>query len=246
MLSLMDKIATAFEHGGVWMYAILALQIVTLAIIIERAYALFMARKPNQKAFVQSLEDNIRRGEIEAVMQKAEAHKADYAVAPAILAGAQAAVSFGGKEEIQGKMDEVLLHENGMLDRRIAFLSLLANVATLVGLLGTITGMIKSFAAVAFSNPAEKAALLAAGISEAMNATAYGLIVAIPALLAYAVYQNRANILAEDLNQAGLKVFNWLSFTYDPVALRSTVASTSANSRNGKKGAGEQTPEINA
>ena len=97
---------------------------------------------------------------------------------------------------------------------------MLGNVATLTGLLGTITGMIHSFAAVAFANPAEKAALLAQGISEAMNCTAYGLIVAIPALLGYAILQNRANVLAEDLNHAGLKVFNWLSFSYEPIAAR--------------------------
>ncbi|MNT63836.1 colicin uptake protein TolQ [compost metagenome] len=69
----------------------------------------------------------------------------------------------------------------------------------------------------AFADPANKASLLSAGISEAMNATAYGLIVAIPALVAYAILQNRANRLAEDLNQGGLKVFNWLSFSYEPI-----------------------------
>lgn len=103
---------------------------------------------------------------------------------------------------------------------------MLGNVATLTGLLGTITGMIKSFAAVANANPADKAALLAAGISEAMNATAFGLITAIPALLAFAILQNRANILAEDMNQAALKAFNWLSYSYDPIATKAQVGKT--------------------
>jgi biopolymer transport protein ExbB/TolQ len=222
-MEFFTKITLAFDHGGFWMWPIAGFQLMSIAIIVERTVMLFIKRKTNQTEFVVSLEDNIRRGEMEAVIAKAQA-ATSYPVAKAVSAGATAAVNFGGKDEIQGKMDEVLLHENHLLDQRIAFLSMLGNVATLTGLLGTITGMIKSFAAVAYANPAEKAALLAAGISEAMNATAYGLITAIPALLAYAILQNRANHLAEDLNQAALKVFNWLSFSFDPVALRSAGA----------------------
>ncbi len=177
-------------------------------------------------ALVAAYEDNVRRGEIYTVIQKAEAAKATSPVARAISAGAVVARNFGGKEEIQGKMDEVLLHENSLLDKRVGFLSMLGNVATLTGLLGTITGMIQSFAAVAHANPAEKAALLAAGISEAMNCTAAGLIVAIPALLAFAILQNRANILADDMNHAALKAFNWLCYAYDPIATKAQVGKT--------------------
>jgi biopolymer transport protein ExbB len=108
---------------------------------------------------------------------------------------------------------------------------MLGNVATLTGLLGTITGMIRSFAAVSQANPADKAALLSAGISEAMNCTAYGLITAIPALVAYAILQNRANHLSEDLNQAALKAFNWLSYSYDPVTLRATPSAKTSKSQ---------------
>jgi len=227
-MEFFTKISLAFQHGGFWMFPIAAYQLITVAIIIERAFALYGKRSANQQEFVVNFEDNIRRGEMDVVINKASAARTAYPVAGAILAGAQAAANFGGREEIQGKMDEVLLHENALLDKRVQFLSMLGNVATLTGLLGTITGMIKSFAAVAYAAPAEKAAMLAAGISEAMNATAYGLIVAIPALLAYAVLQNRANNLAEDMNQSALKVFNWLSFAYDPVALRA-----SGNARTG-------------
>ena len=217
------KVAQAFQHGGFWMYPIMCFQIISIAIIIERSYALFFKRKLNQTDFVSTVEDNIRRGEIQQAITKLQAGMTGNAVANVAIAGAQAAQNLGGKDEIQGKMDEVLLHENAQLDRRIAFLSMLGNVATLTGLLGTISGMISSFAAVAFANPAEKAALLSAGISEAMNCTAYGLIVAIPALIAYAVLQNRANHLGEDLNQSALKVFNWLSYAFDPVSLRNNA-----------------------
>lgn len=215
---MFEKIALAFHGGGFWMYPILMFQIITVAIIAERFFFLFTKRKINQKQFIQQFEDNIRRGELDQVIKKAQAEREANPVAAAVVAGAEAALNFGGKEEIQGKMDEVLLHENSKLDKRVSFLSMFANVATLTGLLGTITGMIKSFAAVAYANPAEKASLLAAGISEAMNATAFGLIVAIPALLCYAVLQNRSNNLAEDLNQSALKVFNWLSYSFDPIS----------------------------
>lgn len=233
-MEFLTKMALAFEHGGFWMWAILAFQVASIAIIIERAIALFAKRKIDQMDLVKSYEENVRRGEFEIVMQKAEAAKATSPVARAIAAGATAARNFGGKEEIQGKMDEVLLHENGLLDKRVGFLAMLGNVATLTGLLGTITGMIKSFAAVSNANPAEKASLLAAGIAEAMNATAFGLIVAIPALLAFAIMQNRANELAEDINQSALKAFNWLSYSYDPI---------SAKAQGGKSA---RSPEANA
>lgn len=220
-MPLFTKIALAFEHGGFWMWPIMALQLFSVAIVIERVYALFFKNKMDQKALAASFEDNIRRGEIVQVISKAEAQQATSPIARVILAGAKAAHYMGGKEEIQGKMDEILGEENALLDRRVGFLAMFGNVATLTGLLGTITGMIKSFAAVSYANPAEKAALLAAGISEAMNATAYGLIVAIPALVAYAILQNRANRLTEELNQAALKVFNLLSFQYEPVGFKS-------------------------
>jgi biopolymer transport protein ExbB len=230
MGALLPKIALAFEQGGIWMYPILLIQIVSIAIIIERTIALFSQRKANQQNFASQFEDNIRRGELEQVVNKASAASAGNSLSKAVVAGAQAAMNFGGREEIQGKMDEVLLHENAMIDRRTGFLTMLGNVATLTGLLGTITGMIRSFAAVSYANPAEKAALLAAGISEAMNCTAYGLIVAIPALVGYAFLQNRGNILAEDLNQSALKIFNLLSFSFDPVTMRASVTHGRANS----------------
>ncbi len=149
-MEFLTKIAQAFEHGGFWMWPILLIQVTSIAIMIERAYALFVRRKLNQTAYALGFEESIRRGEMDSIMTKAQASAKQFPVARAIAAGALAARNLGGKEEIQGKMDEVLLEENAHLDHRTAFLSMLGNVATLTGLLGTITGMIKSFAAVAF------------------------------------------------------------------------------------------------
>ena len=129
-------------------------------------------------------------------------------------------MDMGGKEEIQLKMDEVLLEENSRVEKRIGFLAMFANVATLLGLLGTITGLIHSFAGIANANPAEKATILSQGISLAMNTTAYGLIVAVPALVMYAVLQNRATRLTDDLNKASLNLFIQLSYHNEAVPMK--------------------------
>ena len=216
---MLSNIAIAFEHGGFFMYPILMIQLISFAIMIERAYFLYMKRKMNNVDFVAQFEGDIRRGNLDEVIEKSGRIK-ENTLATAIHAGAEAAKTLGGKEEIQGRMDEVLIAESATLDKRTSFLSMLGNVATLTGLLGTITGMIKSFAAVSSANPAEKAALLSAGISEAMNVTAYGLITAIPALVAYAVLVNRTNGIMEELTQGALKVFNLLSDNYDPMTVK--------------------------
>ncbi len=226
----------AFVHGGFWMGPILVIQLISIAIMGERVYALYFKRKVNQKMVADAFEEGIRRGELEQVIEKARG-MSNEPVAKALVAGARAAKSLGGKDEIQGKMDEVLILENGTLDRRVGFLAMLGNVATLTGLLGTITGMIKSFAAVSGANPADKAALLAAGISEAMNCTAFGLIAAIPALVMFSILQNRANRLAEDMNQSSLRVFNWLSYAYEPAGFKSF---------RGAAGFSDNKPEANA
>lgn len=238
-MEMLAKISEAFRHGGIWMWPILAFQLISVAIVVDRVLALFVKRKVSQSDYVNQFEDDIKRGEIERVITKASATSQGNILAPVVVAGARAAANFGGKEEIQGKMDEVLLHENGKLDQRVGYLAMLGNVATLTGLLGTISGMIKSFAAVAVASAGEKATILSAGISEAMNCTAFGLIVAIPALIAYAILQNRANAVSEDLNQSALKLFNWLSYSFDPVSVRPAMKMSGKNSQ-------ESNREINA
>ncbi len=219
-MGFIQSISAAFSHGGFLMWAIVPVQIVSIAIIIERVYALYFQRELNQKKLVMAFEDDIRKGQLTAVMAKAK-RLAIEPIGVVAMAGAQAAQDLAGKDETQLKMDEVLLEEASRVEKRTGFLAMLGNVATLLGLLGTISGMIKSFAAVANVSPAEKATLLAAGISEAMNATAYGLIVAVPALVMYAVLQNRTNQLADDLNKAALKLFIWLTYNNEaPVAKR--------------------------
>jgi len=223
-MEIFANIANAFHQGGIWMYAILAAQIFSISIIVERIFALYIVRTGHQKSLAQSFEGDIKKGQIERVIARAQNLNGN-PISKVVQAGAQAAIDMGGREEIQAKMDEVLINENSKLEKRTGFLATIGNVGTLLGLLGTVAGMIDSFASVASVNPVEKAAILSKGISMAMHSTAYGLIMAIPALLMYAVLQNRANNLAEDLNQAGLMVFNWLSFNYEAVPQKKTRTS---------------------
>jgi biopolymer transport protein ExbB/TolQ len=121
----------------------------------------------------------------------------------------------GGDEEVQARMDEALANEIGQIDRRTGFLAVYGNVATLLGLLGTVTGLIASFTSVTNANPAERALLLGQGISEALNTTAFGLVIAIPALVAYALFQNRTERLVSSLTDEASKIFHDLLFHTD-------------------------------
>ncbi len=224
-MSFLSNIIQAFSHGGFVMWIIFAGQIVSIAIILERVFALYVARTANSKKIAREFEEDIKKGRLEQAISKAQSlAKKGNSTGKTILAGALAAQNRGGSDEIQSKMDEVLLSESSVLEKRTGFLAAIGNIGTLAGLLGTIIGLIDSFAAVANVNAMEKAALLSQGISMAMYATAYGLLVAIPALVMFAVLQNRANSLSEDMNQSALMVFNWLTYSYEPMNRKASRA----------------------
>ncbi len=215
--SLFGSIINFFAVGGVWMLPIMAAQIVSLAIIAERVIRLYIQRTGGLRSQANLFENDIKKGNLDRVLLQAKTLQPGSALRNVVEAGASAALNMGGREEIQAKMDEVLVREQGKLEARIEFLAMLGNVGTLLGLLGTIVGMIRSFAAISNADQMTKATLLAAGVSEAMHATAYGLIMAIPALVMYSVLQNRVNKLSDDLTQAALRIFNLLGFHYDSV-----------------------------
>ncbi|MEK2645141.1 MotA/TolQ/ExbB proton channel family protein [Bdellovibrio sp. BCCA] len=218
------SLGRGFTSGdAIWMWAILAAQVVSIAIIAERAFALFGSRKTNQKELSKVLAEDIRAGNLDKALRRSLQMGTKEPLGVVASAGIQAAMDMGGKEEIQLKMDEVLLEENSRVEKRIGFLAMFANVATLLGLLGTITGLIHSFAGISNANPAEKATILSQGISLAMNTTAYGLIVAVPALIMYAVLQNRASRLTDDLNKGALNLFIQLGYHYEPVTAKKEV-----------------------
>lgn len=216
-IEILDDIALAFQQGGFWMWFIFVIQMISFIVIFDRLWVLYVKRSLTQKEIALQFEKDIRKGDLDIVIKKATGLGSENPISRTIIAGTNVVKSFGGRQEIQGKMDEVLLEEQANIEKRTGYLSMLGNVGTLAGLLGTIVGMIKAFKAVSVGNPEEKAFLLSQGISEAMNTTAYGLIMAIPALIMFAILQSRTNTLSEDLNQGALKIYNWLSYTYEVV-----------------------------
>jgi biopolymer transport protein ExbB/TolQ len=112
------------------------------------------------------------------------------------------------RDDIEKAMEESLMEVLPRLEKRTHYLATLANIATLLGLLGTIIGLIRAFTAVSNANPADKADLLSASISVAMNTTAFGLMVAIPLLLIHALLQTKTNQLVDSLEMASVKFLN--------------------------------------
>jgi biopolymer transport protein ExbB/TolQ len=218
MFKIISELATSFQAGGIWMWAILLCQVFSITIIIERVIALYVRRQPNQLKRVFMYEKDVKSGQLNKVVDIAERNSSSDPLANVTLAGARASLSHGGKEEIQLKMDEILVENNQRLEKRTGFLSMIANVATLLGLLGTIIGMIDSFSAMSAASVSERSTLLAKGIAMAMNTTAYGLIVAVPSLVAYSLLANRSQQLVDDLNKAAMKVFIWMTYSIENVS----------------------------
>jgi biopolymer transport protein ExbB/TolQ len=197
-----------FKEGGVMMYPILILGVIGLAIVVERIYKLYFRMNLNKEFFYKSLTAHLLRGEIEGMLLVCDQNPAPLSrVMKSLLIRL---MNKGSDADIQAALDEGALTEVPKIERRIGFLAVIGNVATLLGLLGTITGLIQSFAAVANADAATKAAELTKGISEAMNCTAFGLIVAVPAVLVYSILQNRAQHIINDINEISIRTFNFI------------------------------------
>lgn len=221
--SFFGSIVNFFAVGGFWMFPIFVAQMASLAIIAERVMRLYIQRQPDLRKQANLFEADIKKGNLERVVLQARSMDPNSALRSIVEAGASAAANMGGRDEVQAKMDEVLVREQSKLESRIEFLAMLGNVGTLLGLLGTIVGMIRSFGAIAQADQVTKAAMLADGVSEAMHATAYGLIMAIPALVMYSVLQHRVTKLSEDMTQAALRIYNLLGFQYDSVRVKKSA-----------------------
>ena len=187
------------------MWPILFWSIVTIGIIIERAIFLF-GSSVQKDSFLAQLQKCILAGEVTQAIKLCSAANAPLA---RIVQAGLVKVS-RPDDEIQAAMDESALRELPKIVARTSYLALLANLSMLTGLLGTVTGLIKSFGAVAGQSvdPSQKATILAQGISEAMNCTAFGLGVAIIGLIGYAVLNGKTQALEDDINEASVQVLN--------------------------------------
>lgn len=195
------------------MYFILLFAVLTISLIVERA-TFFLSLTAPPKGFRKQVMGLIVRGDYQAAEDLAKS-VSDSSLGRIVEVGCHLRTNGAGEEEVQARMDDKLSHEISVVDRRTGFLAMFGNVSTLLGLLGTITGMIHSFGAVASASPVDRATMLSKGISEAMNCTAFGLIVAIPALVAYAYFQNKTDRIVTDLTEGTSEIYHDLVFLTD-------------------------------
>lgn len=187
---------------------ILIVGAVSLALIVERVIALYWKFPINHHHFMNEVKQKILGNDIAGAIQYCS-HQESALSARVVKSGLLRASR--DNRQIQAAI-EIVTHEAvANIRKRIAYLAMIANIATLFGLLGTIMGLIKAFGAVANVDAATKSVMLADGISTSMNATATGLIVAIPTMIAFSVLQSKANRLTESVESAAMVTMDLLS-----------------------------------
>jgi biopolymer transport protein ExbB len=220
MGDIFGSVAKAFEQGGWGMYPIAASLVFALAIMLDRVWMLYFKASIDKEAFLRGLKKHIYSGDLDKAISYCAGQKRTPLVS-VIKAGLISVPK--GEEDVQAAMDEATLRESPKIERRTGYLAMIGNVATLLGLLGTITGLIKCFGAVANANPADKAAILSQGISEAMNCTAFGLGVAIPSLVLFSVLQGRTQSMVDDINETAVGVLNLIVANREKMRMPATV-----------------------
>jgi biopolymer transport protein ExbB len=194
-----------FQQGGPFMYPILIVFALGLAIAIERWSYLTVSGAAN-RALWKKIVPYLKAGNFQEAAAQTSQSKA--AIGSILTYGLYRVKSARHRDDIEKAMEESLMEVLPRLEKRTHYLATLANIATLLGLLGTIIGLISAFTAVSNANPADKADMLSASISVAMNTTAFGLMVAIPLLLMHALLQTKTNQLVDSLEMASVKFLN--------------------------------------
>jgi len=202
---LFEELAMRWEAGRWGMYPIAVCLVIALAIMIERTIVLFFKSSINKEGFLRGLKKHIYAGDLDKAINYVAGQKPT-PLTNVIKAGLMNVPK--GEDEVQAALDEASLRETPKLEARTGYLAMLGNAAMLAGLLGTVGGLISCFEAVANVNPADKATILSAGISEAMNCTGFGLLTAIPALVAFSVLMGRTQALINDINETSVSVLN--------------------------------------
>ena len=204
----MNALSTAikfFQDCGLFIYPSLLIMSLGLAIAIERFVFLSRARSENRKTWSELL-PVLQRGQFKEAQSMTS--RSDAAVGKIVNYGLARMQSPGRREDFDAAMEEGMMEIVPRLEKRTHYIATFANVITLVGLLGTIIGLIKGFTAVAQVNPAEKAEMLSASISIAMNNTAFALMVAIPFLLIHSFLQAKTSEIVDGLEAAKISFLN--------------------------------------
>jgi biopolymer transport protein ExbB len=197
-----------FHKGGLFMYPILFVFVAGMSIAVERWLHLGRVRSVNRKMW-NILYPMLTKGEFDKAQDVVSKDQSTISQMLGMGLARQGAVR--RREDIEIAMEESMMEIIPQLEKRTSYVALLSNIATLLGLLGTIMGLIEAFTAVANANPAEKADLLSASISVAMNTTAFGLMSAIPLLLLHAKLTSTTGQIVDSLEMASVKALNMIS-----------------------------------
>lgn len=207
-MNLINSVVNFFVEGGFWMYPILTVGMIGLAIGIERFIKYMLVEKAN-RAMWNQLEPVLNEGNFDAAR---ELTRNDHSTVSELLSvGLERQGTVRRREDIEIVMEEEMMALMPQIQKRLPYIALFANLSTLLGLLGTIVGLIQAFDAVAHAAPAEKANLLSASIAVAMNTTAFGLIVAIPLLIINLFLTTKSGAIIDSLEIASVKTLNAIS-----------------------------------
>ncbi len=220
-MDLFGSLAKAYHDGGIGMHPILVSAVFVIAVLLDRIRVLYFSAAIDKDAFLRGLKKHVYSGDLDKAISFTASQKKT-PLTSVIKAGLINVPK--GEADVQAAMDEATLRESPRIERRTGYLAMLGNVATLLGLLGTIIGLIHAFGAVANANPADKATILAASISEAMNCTAFGLATAIPALVAYSLLQGRTQQMVDEINETAVAVLNLIVANKDKMKMPASLA----------------------
>jgi biopolymer transport protein ExbB/TolQ len=205
MMQFFSMVVRFFQGGGAMMYPIAVVLVIGAAIAIER-YIVLTQTSVRNRGLWNEIAPLLAQGNFKGAVQVTSRSNA---VIGQILSYGLARISTSSRrDDVEKAMEESLMDVVPRLEKRTHYLATFANLATLLGLLGTVVGLINAFAAVATVNPADKANLLSASISVAMNCTAFGLMTAVPLLVIHAVLQTKTTELIDSLEMASVKFLN--------------------------------------
>ncbi len=214
-MDLWTAIVRFFQGGGTFMYPIAVVLVFGMAIAVERYIYLARVAARNRSLW-NEIVPLLAQGNFRQVVQITS--KSDSAIGQILNYGLARIQSARRRDDIEKAMEESLMEVVPRIEKRTHYLATFANLATLLGLLGTVIGLIHAFGAVATVNPAEKANLLSASISVAMNCTAFGLMTAVPILFIHAFLQTKTTELIDSLEMASVKFLNAITERQTPAA----------------------------
>ena len=197
-----------FQDGGLFMYPIMIVLALGLSIAIERYIYLTIIKRRN-KSLLKKLVPMLQSGDFQGAF--AVTSKSKHAIGRMLSEGLVCMKTTTDRDEIETAIEDSMMETIPQLEKRTHYLSMFANIATLLGLLGTIIGLIKAFTAVAAVDPALKGEILSTSISVAMNTTAFGLMTAIPLILIYTILQAKTTEIIVSLEMAVVKFLKLLS-----------------------------------